>query len=232
MKKPILLFTAITGLFFACVHQVDIPGNPVSGGGTDSTGNGGGGGNGGDSLVCFEGEILPIFLSSCAYSGCHDSKSKEEGYVLDNWQNITKSGIKPEDPNSSKIFEVIASGEMPPNGNLTADQVSLIGKWIQQGAKNTVNCNSFSCDTSVFSYKGAVAGIMTTNCTGCHSGSNASGGINLTTYMGVSTVALNGRLVGAITQVPDYIAMPPGGMLSDCDINQIEKWVASGAQNN
>ena len=229
MKNTILLFAAIAGLFLSCVHQVAVPDYPGSGGITDSTGNGGGGSIA-DSLVCFEGDILPIFVNSCAYAGCHDSKSKQEGYVLDSWQNIIKRGIKPGDPNGSNIYEAIVSGNMPPGGSLTTDQVNLIAKWIKEGAKNTTNCNS--CDTAVFTYKASIAGIMSTNCTGCHSGSSASGGIDLSTFNGVSTVALNGRLVGAVTQAPGFIAMPPGGMLSDCDIKQIEKWVAAGAANN
>ncbi|HRI22489.1 MAG TPA: c-type cytochrome [Panacibacter sp.] len=229
MKKPILLLTAITGLFFACVHQVVIPGG--NNGGIDTTGNGGG--TGSDTLVCFEGEILPIFVSSCAYSPCHDSKSKEEGYVLDTWQNITKRGIVPgSSRKNSKIYQEIASGNMPPGTatDLTAAQVDLIGKWIEQGARNTSNCSS--CDTAIFTYKAAIAGIMTTNCTGCHSGNNASGGIDLSTYTGVNATALNGSLVGAVTHAAGYVAMPPGGALSDCDIIQIKKWVAGGAKNN
>ncbi len=231
MKRPVLFSALIAVLFFACVHQVvTAPAGHDNGGGGDSTGNGGGGGSTKDSFVCFEGEILPIFVNSCAYSGCHDSKSKEDGYVLDNWQNITKRGIKPGDPGGSTIYQQIASGKMPPGGKLSTDQVNLIGKWILEGAKNTVNCNS--CDTAVFTYKDAVAGIMSTNCTGCHSGANASGGIDLSTFTGVNKVAVNGRLVGSITQAPGFIAMPPGGSLSDCDIKQIEKWVAAGAANN
>lgn len=226
MKRSFFLLAAIAGLFFACVHQVIIP--PIvqgGGGGNDSTGGGGGG----DSIVCFEGEILPIFISSCAYSGCHDSKSKEEGYVLDTWKNITKKGIVPGNANSSKIYQEIASGNMPPAGNLTGAQINRIALWIEQGANNTTNCNS--CDTSIFTYK-AVAGIMTTNCTSCHSASNLSAGIDLSTYTGVSSAAVSGRLVGAVTHAPGYIAMPQGGSLTDCNITQIEKWVAAGAPNN
>ncbi|MEP7318833.1 MAG: c-type cytochrome domain-containing protein [Panacibacter sp.] len=229
MKNTILLFVAIAGLLFSCQHQVSGPGNPNGGGGTDTTGNGGGG-TGTDSLVCFEGDVLPIFVSSCAIEGCHDSKSKAEGYVFDNFQNITKKGIIPEFPGNSKVFEEIASGEMPPGGALSQAQLSIISKWIEQGAKNTTNCNT--CDSSVFTYSAAISVTMSTNCTGCHSTNNASGGVDLSTYSGVKTVALNGRLIGAVTQATGYVAMPPGGMLSDCDIAQIKKWVAAGALNN
>ncbi len=228
MKKPILLVAAMAVLFFACQHQVASPGIPNGGGGNDTTSSGGG--ITADSLVCFEGDVLPIFVSSCAIGGCHDSKSKAEGYVLDNFENITKRGIKPGDPGGSEIYRQIASGEMPPGGGLSSTQVNLISRWIKEGAKNTTNCNS--CDSSVFTYSAAISVIMSTNCTGCHSGSNASGGINLSTYSGIKTVADNGHLVGALTQAPGFIAMPPGGMLSDCNISQIEKWVAAGAPNN
>ena len=53
-------------VFGACKHtppeQVVPP--PVSGGGGGGTGN---------TTVCFETEILPIFQSNCAKSGCHDA---------------------------------------------------------------------------------------------------------------------------------------------------------------
>lgn len=236
MKKPIMLIALVAGLFFACKHQVVNPddsgsgGGNNNGGGTDTTGTGGG--TGGSSLVCFEGDILPLFQSGCAISGCHDSKTKAEGYVFDTYANITKKGVKPGNPDASKILQVIKSGEMPPKGytDFTADQISLISKWIEEGAQNTTNCAG--CDSAVFTYSGAVAPIMTTNCTGCHSSTNASGGINLSTYAGVKTVALNGRLMGAINKAPGYIAMPPSGTLSDCNIQQLQKWIDAGTPNN
>lgn len=214
----------------SCKHQVLYPGN--SGGNTGGNNNDTTG-NGNNSGVCFEGQILPIFISSCAKSGCHNAAKHEEGYVLDSYSNIMKKGIVPGYPEKSEIYEVIANGEMPPRGNtkLTSDQVALIKQWILEGAGNTANC--MDCDTSVYTYNEAVSKIMQTNCTGCHSSVLKSGGVDLSTYAGVYQVAVNGKLIGSVTHAAGYSPMPQGGnQLSDCNIRQIEKWIESGALNN
>src|SRR5205085_7584616 len=128
----------------------------------------------------------------------------------------------PGSPNSSKLFEVIVNGEMPPAGEpaLTTDQVAVIKQWIIEGAKNTTNCSG--CDTSVYTYSGAVKLIMQNNCVACHSATLKNGVVDLSTYTGVKAVAVNGKLMGTITHASGYSAMPQGAaMLSDGNITQI-----------
>lgn len=233
MKKIMLLLLIAAGLLFACKHQVINPSEDNSGNGTDTTGNNNNGGSDTSSVVCFEADVLPIFQSSCAKSGCHDPSSHTEGYVLNSFKNITKKGIVPGNPNSSKLFEVIVNGEMPPAGEppLTADQVATIKQWIIEGAQNTTNCSG--CDTSVYTYSGAVKPIMQNNCVACHSASLKNGGVDLSTYAGVKAVAANGKLIGTITHASGYSPMPQGAaMLSDCNITQIQKWIDAGTPNN
>ena len=105
MRSPLLLLLVIALLLFSCKHQVIFPGDKGNGTGTDSTGTDSSGNSSGDTLVCFEGEILPIFQTSCAKSGCHDAGTHEEGYVLDSYQNITKNGIKPGNPNAVRFMK-------------------------------------------------------------------------------------------------------------------------------
>jgi hypothetical protein len=60
-----------------------------------------------------------------------------------------------------------------------------------------------------------------------------NGGVDLSNYNGVATVAVSGTLIGTITHAPGFSAMPQGGnKLSDCEITQIQKWINSGALNN
>jgi len=229
MKKVLLLLSLATVLFFACKHQVYVPADG-SGNGTDTTGNGGGSDT--SSLVCFEAEVLPIFQSSCAKSGCHDAATKSEGYVLNSYKNIMK-GIDPGKPSNSKFYEVIINGEMPPAGEpaLTVNQVAVIKQWILEGANNTTNCSG--CDTTIFTYSGAVQSIMQDNCVACHSGTLQNGGVDLSNYTGVHAVAINGKLIGTVTHAAGFSAMPQGAnKLSDCNITQIQKWIDAGAQNN
>jgi hypothetical protein len=228
MKKIIVFLFIISAAVFsmnACKHQpvdeITIP-PPVSG---PTTG------------VCFESEILPLLQSNCAKSGCHDAISRQDGYVLDSYANIYKKGIVPGNATNSKIYKVLfetGNDKMPPAGNpdLTDAQKALIGRWINEGAKNTINCN-VSCDSNQFKYAANVSVIMSTYCTGCHGGANPSANINLSFYNGVRQMAISGRLVGAVSHAPGYSAMPKsGGKLSECQIAQIRKWVNSGAPNN
>ena len=191
----------------------------------------------GSNLVCFESQILPIFQSNCAKSGCHDAASRQKDYVFDSYANIVKKDVRPGNAENSKVYKVLfETGDKkmprPPNPDLTPDQKALIGKWINEGAKNTVNCGAV-CDSNQFKYSTNVSVIIGTYCLGCHSGSAPSGGINLSAYNGVRNVAVSGRLVGAVSHAPGYSPMPKNASkLSACQIAQIRKWVSSGAPNN
>jgi len=191
----------------------------------------------GAPLICFETDVLPIFVSNCAKSGCHDAITRAEGIRLDNYAGIIK-GIKANSPNESKYWKVIITTDgddrmpPPPAPPLTKAQKDSIYKWIVQGAQNTTNCASNSCDLTLFTYNAIVKPILQTNCNGCHGATAPSAGLNLTDYNVVKTTALNGRLIGSIKQIAPYSPMPPGGKLTDCQISQLDKWVQAGAPNN
>lgn len=184
-----------------------------------------------DSAICFERDILPIFVSSCAKSGCHDAITAEEELILNSWQGIMAGGIKPENPSDSKIFKEI-KGRMggPRYGNLSSAQKILIQKWIMLGAKNTTNCPT-DCDSSQYKYSANIKPLIDKYCIGCHAYPNASGSVDLSSYSGVSTSAKNGTLLSSLTRTTNW--MPKGGnKLSDCQIKQFEKWINAGAPND
>jgi hypothetical protein len=191
----------------------------------------------GDPTICFEQDILPIFQSNCAKSGCHNAASHEDGYTLDSYTNIVKKGIVPGNPAASKIWESVTTADgddfMPRNAPaLNATQLDLIKRWIIGGAIDTGGCSSVSCDTTAFTYSGTIAPLMQSQCTGCHNSPSASGG-SLTDYNSVKTAAVSGKLVAVITHQTGYSAMPQGGAkLLDCQITQIKKWIAAGTPNN
>jgi hypothetical protein len=192
-------------------------------------------------IVYFNMEVLPLLRSNCAKSGCHDAITHEEDIILDSYQNVMNSGvIKPFDLNDSELFEKITESDPddvmppPPNQRLNAEQINLIATWILQGAKDlTCDENAGSCVTTNVSYAGFVAPLLNTNCVGCHSGGAPSGGIVLNTYDGVRTVALNGRLFGAISHASGFQPMPRGSAkLPQCIIDKIKGWIDEGAANN
>lgn len=227
MKKFIVLVVVLGTFFFGCKHEIVNPGgnNPV-----DSTPI--------TTGVCFQRDILPIFVSNCAKSGCHDVNSRKEGYVLNNYANIRSKGIKPGNANGSEIYESLIKTDigdrMPqaPNPALTATQIAMIKKWIDEGAKNTVNCIT-ACDPNTFTYAAVIKPIIDVNCVGCHNSSSAGGGYSFSNYAGLKASVTSGRLLGTINHSGGFSAMPQGGAkLSDCKIQQITKWVNAGAPNN
>lgn len=223
-----LLYSMAASSLLSCVHDPFLDPNDLNDGKPSTPGCTTGG------QVCFESNVLPIFISSCAKPGCHDATTREEGYILDSYANIVKKGIKPGNPNDSKIYKVLfEDGEdrMPPDDELTQAEKDSIKVWIQQGAKNTTNC-ACTCDESQFTYQLAVKPILDKACVGCHKPGTLNGDIDLSDYAHVKIVADNGSLLGVIKHIVGFVPMPQGTKLSDCEITKIDRWVQAGASNN
>lgn len=193
------------------------------------------------NVVYFDQQVLPILISNCAMSGCHDAASHEDGVVLETYEKVmSTAGVKPFKPGDSELYEVITTNDQgdrmppPPASPLTADQIALIAKWIQQGAKD-LDCNpdAGGCDTTNVTFSAYVFPVVQNYCLGCHKGTSASGGIDLNGYQGVKTIALDGRLYGSVSHGTGYSPMPQNSAkLSDCRISKIKAWIDAGAPNN
>lgn len=241
MKTKLLILLAISltliAFLIACRHEILYPSNDNGGGG----GGTGGGGGGTPASTCspdtayFVNDIMPIISSNCTMSGCHDNVTHADGVNLTTYTRILNY-VRPGDAANSKLYKVIikTNGDRmppPPMPPLTAAQMTLIQKWINQGAKN--NSCSGRCDTAVFTYSGAVKPTMDNKCVGCHNPSNLGGNVDLSTYNAVKVVALNGKLYGSISHQVGYSPMPKNAAkLSDCEITQVQKWIAAGSLNN
>jgi hypothetical protein len=190
--------------------------------------------------VYFSRDILPILNSNCAISGCHDPQSATEGVILNSYENLFgTTKVRAFDLNDTEIYELITESDeskrMPPapQSPLAIDQIQTIAKWILQGA-DSLSCDEINtCDTIAVSYMTDIVPILQNNCYGCHGSVAPSGNIMLNSFTGVSTVAENGRLVGAVTHSTGYESMPQNqDKLPDCDIANIVGWVNQGAKNN
>jgi hypothetical protein len=143
---------------------------------------------------------------------------------------IRTGKIKPGNPNGSGFLNSLTSGEdrMPPSPNnpLNSDQISLIRKWIAQGAPDNA-CND-GCDTTVATFSGQIWPIMQSYCTGCHSAGSAGGGVVIADYTDLVALAENGSLMGSIGYQSGFAKMPPNQQLSECSISLLQKWIADG----
>ena len=92
--------------------------------------------------------------------------------------------------------------------------------------------NNF-CDTANVTFSGTVNPIIQSKCAtpGCHV-TGGSGTGNFTDFNAFSQQVENGRVLRSIKRDPAGIPMPPSGGLRDCEVRQIELWIAAGAANN
>lgn len=182
--------------------------------------------------VYFRNTILPLVVSSCATTGCHDQASHKDGIILTDYSSILSTGkIKPGDPGDSEFFESLTDkGDdlmpPPPHQPLTDDQILSINQWILQGAKDN-ECND-GCDTTNVTFSETIWPMMQKYCTGCHSTVNPGGGITIASYGDLVALAGNGSLMGSIRYESGYAKMPTNQQLSDCNINLLQKWIHKG----
>jgi hypothetical protein len=239
-----LLVVSAMGVYLGgCVHDpviiatdpVDSNGNPVDTNVVDPNSK-----PCDPNVIYFDNQILPILLSSCALSGCHDPVSKEDGVVLNSFVNVVNTGgIKAFNPGGSKLYKMITNSDLkdrmppPPMNALTADQKKLITDWILQGAKNETCDLPKTCDTVAVSFIKSVFPIISNNCKVCHSGTAPLGNVSLSSYAEIRNYALSGKLTCVINWNPGCVKMPNGGQkLSDCSIHLIEAWIRQGILNN
>lgn len=230
IRVVLTVFVFILMLTSACKHQPIIVGDPDPD--PDTTG-----------IACdpdtvyFENDIFPLLQASCAYSGCHDAATAQDGVNLTNYFSIIQTGdIKPGNPNGSDLYEAITEDDLdkrmppPPNNPLSAAQIQLIFTWIQQGAKNN-KCDD--CDTTDVSYAQNIAPLLNQNCVICHSGANPQAGLNLSNLTELQGAVTYKNLMQRVRHETGYIVMPPSGVkISDCSIRQLELWIQDGMPDN
>lgn len=227
MKKSITIlgFAGIAALV-ACKHAVPYPelsNNPIV-----SL-------NCSNDTVYFQNEILPILVSNCAMSGCHDSQSSQDGIVLTDYLAIMNSDvIERGKPGKSELLEVLTeSGDdlMPPSpyNPLSAEIISKIEKWISQGA---INNQCLECDSTLSSFAAGVWPIVRDNCQGCHSAATSQNGYHVfNSYQNI--IDDSSAFWNSILETNGYSLMPQNTSgLDDCKIKVIRNWFEAGAPNN
>lgn len=181
--------------------------------------------------VCFNSDILPLYVSYCGSAGCHDATTHKESVITTDYGHIM-NGIKAKNSSNSRYYTIINNG-MPPKGSapMTTTQIALIKKWIDQGALNTQCINV--CDTTTYTYSGAIQTILANNCGGCHGTMPGSLNVYLGDYASAKTyINANKTLflnaINYSTTLSAIQKMPPSAKMVDCKIIQIQKWIQNG----
>jgi len=87
-----------------------------------------------------------------------------------------------------------------------------------------------NCDTTNVTFTNSVMPIIASECSFCHQGQNMLGGVSLNNYDEVMIYVTNNELLSDVKGETNV--MPKSGMMLDCKIKIIEKWINDGATNN
>jgi cytochrome c553 len=188
--------------------------------------------------VYFNNQVLPVLISNCTQSGCHNATDKEDGVDLSSYYGVlsTVEHILDTDWSENKLIRVLVDSDpderMPYERDpLPQDQIELLKTWIKQGALHNGCNDNGNCNTLNVTYNNFVKSLIQSQCTGCHGGSAPSAGLNLTQYAQVKTAALNGKLYSWVNRSSGW--MPQGGQkLSQCNIDKLKSWAENGAPEN
>lgn len=89
-----------------------------------------------DSIFEPEFSKVSTFILEPYCISCHGPSQSKKGVRLDGYDNVMKY-ITPGDALSSKLYQEIESGRMPPTGDVSPKQLQQLRTWIELGAENS-----------------------------------------------------------------------------------------------
>jgi hypothetical protein len=230
----LLLFVFFLSGVFSCKHEpADLSGFPE---------------------ICFERDVLPIFQTSCALSGCHNgSGGGESHYDFSNYQGILEA-VQPGKPESSPAYTSLTAiwseNLMPPSQPISETNRTIIRLWILQGAMNTTCADTSGSTTDTSSntayvnpracFQRDIFPVLQSSCgiAGCHDGTGEENEFLATSYNTIMTAVRprqpnESKLYRVITTGGGEDKMPPYPYdpLTSAQIDSIYNWISYGAPN-
>ena len=155
--------------------------------------------------IQYSRDIQPILTTNCLTAGCHNSHDGAYGLVLDSWQQLLRGSRKGAviisgNSTMSHLMQVInadttlgpVSFPQMPLGRypLSKDDISLLKRWIEEGAKD---------DAGIFPFEVPTRGkVFVTNQT-----ADLVGVIDIASNLAMRFVRVGNRPAGSIPAAPD-----------------------------
>ena len=215
--------------------------------------------------VSFEQEVAPIIKDKCIR--CHGANQAGAMLRMDSYAAMGRGGRSgplaiPRRPLNSLIMARLMTPDMMqrmPRGGakLADDEITIIGRWIEQGAEfDGTDMNAMIGESAVpkkppvkvvmadgtetVSFKNDVAPMLVNICLGCHSGNNPRGGYNITTFEQLLTDGESGNTIVPgkpdesyivdLVLRQDPIKMPAGqAQIKRSQAVALETWIREGA---
>jgi len=218
--------------------------------------------------IDFTNHVLPILEDRCF--SCHQEPYDKNGrtiqpkaglalntYELVMKGNLDNTVVTPGDVADSYLHEVLTLDEdddmfMPPKGGpLTPEQIDIIKRWIEEGAKPKAGGGTTAGTSDGISFHEHIFPILEERCFDCHGEPyvkngrtiHPKAGLALDTYEAVLKGNLDGAIIdrGNHEESTLYVVMtldpddselmpPKGGPLSAEEIEMFKKWIDEGAK--
>jgi hypothetical protein len=221
--------------------------------------------------IDFTNHVLPILEDRCF--SCHNAPYEKNGRTIHpkaglrldthEWVmkgNLDNTVVEAGNLEDSYLYEVITLTEdddmfMPPKGGaLTSEQIDIIKRWIEEGAKPSAGGSGTTSDMSNgISFHNHIFPLIEERCLDCHSEPyvkngrtiHPKAGLRLDTYKSIIEGNLDGTIIekgnaeestlyAVITlDADDPEIMPPkGAPLTEEEINMFKQWITEGAKEN
>ena len=90
-----------------------------------------------NDIISFSNYIMPLMISKCAVSGCHEGTSAPNLTAGKAYTNLVDGAfVDTLNAEQSILYLRINGGGMPPANPLPASDISKVLLWIKQGAQN------------------------------------------------------------------------------------------------
>ena len=179
-----------------------------------------------NAVVTYSEDVKTLLLSKCGNSGCHNNTSLAGNLDVNSYSSILStinSGSF-----ESMIFE---GGKASSTVMLLQPELDLLYCWKKdnyaEGPPGTCAGN--------FTYH-SVKSILQKHCEGCHNASAPAGGVNVTTYSGMSATLISSGVNPSSFELRVLIQknMPPLGNqpLSESEMDSLICWKNAGFPEN
>ena len=191
-----------------------------------------------DTPVSFSHDVAPILKAQC--NGCHRAGKSKGELISTNFASLIKGGKKghdvvPGDPAKSLLVKMISGDDpdMPDDGDpLKPGQVSLITRWISQGAKDdTAAVAALPLGPPTYT----VAPVITSMAWSPDGQTLAVSGYHEVLLQKADGSAVVARLLGEASRVESIAYSPDGKYIGVCggspaEFGQIQAWDAATHQ--
>lgn len=223
--------------------------------------------------IDFKQHVMPIMEERCF--SCHNAPYDKNGRTihpkaglrLDTYEwimkgNLDNTVVEAGNVVDSYLHEVVTLDEdddmfMPPKGGpLSAEQIDVIKRWIEEGAKESAGGSAGVASTDMnkgVSFHDHIFPLFEERCLDCHSEPyvkngrtiHPKAGLRLDTYESIIKGNLDGTIIekgnadestlyAVITLDSDdpEIMPPKGEPLTEDEISMIKQWITEGAKEN